>query len=539
VRLAQVELISSSGGRSAVTDDAGGFVFESLPAGGYTVRVSKSGYLSTEYGQVRPGTNTRGRLITLKDGEQITRLTVPISQGGSIAGVVRDDRGEPVYRATVRASRLAMSAGSRVLEEVESTETDERGVYRIGLLPSRQYIIGAIPPGDAIPESVSKTSRLGYAPVFHPDTLSTNAAEPIALGVGEHRAGVDLVMPLVKLSTITGRVVGSDGQPVPNYSVTLMNDGTEDGATTDEQGRFTFERVAPGNYTLKAGLYHIEYARFDGGSYQIMGKRGAGGFVFDTGVLRADVDLAVKLDDVAFSFSKERKPAPMLGTASAEVSVNGDVPVDTTLRLEPPRTISGRVLLEGTQPRPQFSAIEVVLHSVGNDGGSSSAKVAADGTFTFENVAPGRYTVHGNSPATWMLARATAGGVDALETHLEIPRDRDVRDLTLTFRDRRTQLTGTILDSSPNPATDRVVIVFPTDERLWIYGSNRILSAPVGEGGRYEFDGLRAGSYRLAVVTGAEPDEWLQPEFLQQLLGASIPITIVDGEKKTQDLRVK
>jgi hypothetical protein len=138
-----------------------------------------------------------------------------------------------------------------------------------------------------------------------------------------------------------------------------------------------------------------------------------------------------------------------------------------------------------------------------------------------------------------MLARATAGGVDALETHLEIPRDRDVRDLTLTFRDRRTQLTGTILDSSPNPATDRVVIVFPTDERLWIYGSNRILSAPVGEGGRYEFDGLRAGSYRLAVVTGAEPDEWLQPEFLQQLLGASIPITIVDGEKKTQDLRVK
>ena len=46
------------------------------------------------------------------------------------------------------------------------------------------------------------------------------------------------------------------------------------------------------------------------------------------------------------------------------------------------------------------------------------------------------------------------------------------------------------------------------------------------------------GSYRLAAVTGMEPDAWFDPEVLKQLAGASVPVMIAKGEAKTQDLRV-
>src|SRR6188768_2206232 len=91
VRFARVEIGSSAGSSTAVTDDNGAFTFERLRPGAYMLQVSKPGYLDSYYGQARPGTNTPGQWIELKDKEQVDRLVVPLSQGGSISGVIRDD----------------------------------------------------------------------------------------------------------------------------------------------------------------------------------------------------------------------------------------------------------------------------------------------------------------------------------------------------------------------------------------------------------------------------------------------------------------
>jgi hypothetical protein len=42
----------------------------------------------------------------------------------------------------------------------------------------------------------------------------------------------------------------------------------------------------------------------------------------------------------------------------------------------------------------------------------------------------------------------------------------------------------------------------------------------------------------LVAVTDVEPGEWFDPDFLEQLAAASMRITLSDGEKKTQDLRL-
>ena len=56
--------------------------------------------------------------------------------------------------------------------------------------------------------------------------------------------------------------------------------------------------------------------------------------------------------------------------------------------------------------------------------------------------------------------------------------------------------------------------------------------------GKFSFSGLPAGEYRLAAVTDVESGQWFDPAFLEQLQAASIPVTLVEGQARTQDLRV-
>jgi hypothetical protein len=203
VRFARVELGSSVGGSTAVTDDNGAFVFDRLRPGAYMLHVSKPGYLDTQYGQARPGTNTPGQPIVLKDKEQIDRLVVPLSQGGSISGVIRDDHGDPAYRANVQVSRWAFRNGFRILEPVESTVTDERGRFRVSLLPPRDYIVTAIPDDEGIPETKGGPQISGFAPAFYPGTMTARSAGVISLGLGEDRSDIDFQVPLVQMGSVS------------------------------------------------------------------------------------------------------------------------------------------------------------------------------------------------------------------------------------------------------------------------------------------------------------------------------------------------
>ena len=548
VRFAKVALTSSRPTIEVLTDEAGGFSFDRLNEGTYTLEVTKPGYLDTAYGQTRPGTDTRGTPIRLRDREQIVRLVVPLSHGGSISGTVRDDRGEPVYRARVRVLRWVMRNGVRVLDEVDSTETDERGLYRFSLLPPRQYLISAAASDDAIPRSKSEGKpeaiAFGFTPMFYPSTTQADGAAPMSLGVGEDRPGVDFQLPLVRLGRISGVVIGADGKPAAGVSVTLVDatgssEFTGQGTRTKADGRFTFDRVVPGAYVVKAG--------------------GSSGFqkVSLNGRLRlegADISFerlsySVELLETKASLGKlyattghveaMSSPAASAGTASADVSAASGTVSDITLMLEPPREVSGRVVFDGQSQRPSAGTkATITLRAATESGDTLKATITENGTFVMPNVAPGKYVVSLNgAPSPWGLASAVAAGVETLDRLLEVPRDRDVRDLTLTLTDRGTELTGTVTDGMSQPVGDRTVVVFPTDERLWSAGAHRIRAETLGDDGRYAFKRLPPGSYRLAVVDGVEPDEWLDPLVLRQFVAGSILLSIGDGERKVQDVR--
>jgi hypothetical protein len=63
-------------------------------------------------------------------------------------------------------------------------------------------------------------------------------------------------------------------------------------------------------------------------------------------------------------------------------------------------------------------------------------------------------------------------------------------------------------------------------------------SARPSTDGQFSFMGLPEGEYRLAAVTDVEPGAWYDPELLRQLLIASVPVRLVEGQAVVQDLRV-
>jgi hypothetical protein len=304
-------------------------------------------------------------------------------------------------------------------------------------------------------------------------------------------------------------------------------------------GQFVFNNVTPGEYVVQARsiLREAVAAPANAAPAQGRGGRGAQGAI------------------------------QQVLWASAPIGVNGQDVADVTLNLQPGMTVSGRVEFRGAAAPADASTVRVSLQSRGSQtfemGPNPPAQVDASGRFTIAGVAPGRYTLSASvgggggrggragGPAgvapgrggagaagSWVLASASVGGRDALDFPIEIGPNEEVTGALLTFTDRTQELSGTIQDTAGRPTADFTIIVFPADARYWLPQARRILSTRPGTDGRFTLRGLPPGEYRLTAVTDVEPGEWYDPAFLGQLQQASIPISLAEGDRKVQDIRL-
>jgi hypothetical protein len=161
-------------------------------------------------------------------------------------------------------------------------------------------------------------------------------------------------------------------------------------------------------------------------------------------------------------------------------------------------------------------------------------EVGPDGRFVLEGVPPGRYRLQ----TVGYLKTAMLAGVDTLDFPLEVAGDRDIEGVVLTVSDRVSELTGRLTEADGEPAYDYTVVAAATDSQYWTPGSRRILTTRPGEAGRYTFRNLPPGSYHLAAVTDIEPGSQYDPEFLTELGAASVRVTVTEGSRQVQDLRV-
>ena len=209
-------------------------------------------------------------------------------------------------------------------------------------------------------------------------------------------------------------------------------------------------------------------------------------------------------------------------------------------------TVTGRIAFEGTtrQPPSDLTRLRVNLAPMDLSGGPrtliapAAGRVDASGRFTIASVMPGRYRLNASGAGGWSLQSSVVEGQDTLDFPVEVKPGQNVTGAVITFTDRQAGISGTMTDDRGQPASTYTVVAYSTDQRFWVPNSRRIRAARPATDGTFSFTNLPPGEYRLAPAIDPDPGAWYEPAFLQQLDAGSMRITIGEGEKKTQNLRV-
>gem|GEM_PF-1976542 len=217
-----VYLVSQSGnpipGRgtfSATTDTVGNYRIDGIEPGNYTLAAYRSGFIRA--------TSNPGVVFTVEgDAVQQASLTLVPAAPGSLTGQVTDTSGNAVPGTSV----IFTSTDGQIY----STTTDARGNYTLSSVAPATY--------------TGTATRTGFGSATTPGVVvASNAAVTVNF----------ILTP--GPGAVTGRVVDTSGNPIPNASVFFSSGSPATiaaTATTDAKGVYTIAALAAGTYNVAA-----------------------------------------------------------------------------------------------------------------------------------------------------------------------------------------------------------------------------------------------------------------------------------------------
>lgn len=388
--------------REITTDETGEYLFDFLPDDMYTISATlPEGMLYARYSQtggdlrsIFTGSNIT-REFPVRDAARVMDKNIGVVENGVISGVAfldlnyngRLDEGEPGYAGvTVEALR---GSGS---ESQGKTETGEDGAFRLEGLRGGDYQLRAILPDDGSIFSVTAEGAASEVNRFEQrSTRREFTIGGLTLGSGGETTALVGVARIASVSGVVFEDAGYDGvlgesdkrlSGIRVYAVDASGQSVAD-ATTNSRGEYTLTGLMPGVYTVEVqrkagyGFTRLRPAE-DGGSHvtALVGEMG----------VTAEMDIA-------------------MGEALTGVNAG----------MLPASTVSGVFFHDvndnGLRDENEIGMLGAEVRLVSEDGEIDLTQTPAeDGTYFFDGVMPGRYTLHYLLKEHCEMAKVVEGG---------------------------------------------------------------------------------------------------------------------------------
>ena len=496
--------LSAPGGdtRSVSTGTSGRYEIKDLPAGRYTVRVSRNGYLPLTYGQRRPG--EAGRPLEIGDADVMEKIDFSMPRMGVITGRVTDEVGEPVAEAQVWAMQLQYYLGRRRLVPAGgNTRTDDAGQYRLlGLTPGDYVIMATL--RDTWPLDDDPTQILGYMQSYYPNTPNAAEAQRVKVAVGQEVGAIDIGLVPGRTAKLSGIAMSSSGVPIVGQAVSVMQEISGPTMMSMMSAGST-KTAADGSWSVPnvpAGEYRLE-VRAPGSEHEEIG----------------DMMLVVAGADLDGIMLVAGRGGTLRGIVVTE---DGTALAGPLERL----TVRGRTMNSDFRARQPF-------------GGAENGRVTKEGVFEFKGAFGPTLLTIAPLQAPWSIKTIEYESRDVADTPIDVKHGETVSGFRVVLTNRPTVLRGMIQDAKSQAVIDGTIVVFAADSGKWREESRMIRSARTDQNGRFEIRGLPPGEYLAVALDYVRENQWNDPEFLEELRSRADKFSLNESENRQLNLVIQ
>lgn len=489
-------------GYAATSQPDGSFSLENIEPGDYFLSGRRTGYLDTQFGARRA--MSLGTVLSLKPGQQKTDINLSLIPQAVIIGKVVDEDGDPMNGVSVQAVRRQWQQGRMRDLSQAGTTTNDLGEYRLsGVRPGKLWLIAQPMNFDhEWPQLESSKSERRPVRTFYPEAISRDTAAPIEVQPGQDLSGIDIRVHSAQTYHVRGKVAG------------LTPEG-------DGPGPRGFVSVHPRDDSF-GGLPNAQSMVSNTHSFDI------------PGVVPGSYDLVLQT-------MGGRNRVPNVGRQPIDVGA-GDLN-DVVIGLQTAASVRGSVRVEGT---PSATASVTNLNNIHfrlmpYDMGSMfgpipDAAVGADGTFTLENVAAGKYMLNFNGPNGVYLESVRIGSQELRGKYIDYSGGAGGElDIVLRYGGAEVDATvqGAQNANASEPAQHANILLVP--EEMNEDGSGMKFNS-VGSGGNAAFKQLPPGRYKAYAFEDASFADLQNPDVLKQLEGKGTDVEVKGNETKQVQL---
>jgi hypothetical protein len=470
-----------------------------------------------------------------------------MTPAGAISGRVYNANGQPLGAIEVLAMKASYPGGRRTLTPVQSVMTNDLGEYRLFWLAPGRYYVSAVHPKAQGP----------FRQMFR-EGMAIQATTMVGA------AG----MAIQTITMATGDMIGARSEGDPAASPQLPESDSDRyapvffGGTTDEQSATAIDiragtDVDGANITV-APIFprHVRGVVTDG----LTGRPAQ----YANLTLVTDSDgprgreLQVDRESASFDILLLPGTHTLYATsASGEGSVTFQLPDADIGNLTVPTTpsfeIQGRMVVEGEAGSvTSLAPLHITLHSEASrkelsDIGSYSMALpngsfvlsAPDGDYRLNidpllNFVPSRLSIT-SLPAALQNAFVKSirlGNTDVLNGPLHIE-GKPSSLLEVVIGRNAGAIDGQVVMDRQMPVADASVVLVPDVRRR----TELYRSASTDARGRFHFDRVPPGDYKVLSWEEVEDGAWYDPEFLRSVENRGTPVRILEG--RTETVRVE